>query len=134
MTRDGLHPFMLNGPGLARPMEEWRCTWDVGGPVCGLPYPSYNEHFHQQPARKLSNRRTISYRLRFAVFKRDHFRCQFCGASPADNPRVELEIDHKLPVAKGGTNNFVNLWTLCRPCNQAKGVLVLPEEEERLFP
>ena len=55
-----------------------------------------------------------------AILKRDYFKCSLCGASPANDPRVILEVDHKVPVARGGTNAISNLWTLCRDCNRAK--------------
>lgn len=64
-------------------------------------------------------RHKIAARKRFLVFKMDRYRCQLCGASASD-PRVELEIDHKIPRAKGGTDDLENLWVLCRPCNNGK--------------
>jgi hypothetical protein len=54
---------------------------------------------------------------RFHVFKRDNFRCQYCGRS---SDEVTLEIDHLVPVSKGGTNDFDNLITACRECNKQK--------------
>jgi len=66
-------------------------------------------------------------RLKSWILKRDHYRCQLCGT---DNPRVTLEIDHKVPVARQGTNNPLNLWVLCRPCNQAKGTQEIELLEE----
>lgn len=60
----------------------------------------------------------ISVSQRFAIFKRDSYRCCICGASAADGGR--LEIDHKVAVARGGTNAEENLWTLCFECNRGK--------------
>ena len=62
-------------------------------------------------------RKEIPKRVRFEVFKRDKFTCQYCGASAPD---VSLEIDHINPVAKGGTNEILNLVTACRDCNRGK--------------
>lgn len=45
----------------------------------------------------------ISKALRFEVFKRDSFTCQYCGRSA---PEVVLEVDHIVPVSKGGTNDW----------------------------
>ena len=61
----------------------------------------------------------ISVALRFAIFKRDSYRCCLCGASAQGGSR--LEVDHKVAVAKGGTNDDDNLWTLCFGCNRGKG-------------
>lgn len=52
--------------------------------------------------------------VRQYVFQRDHCQCKSCGSS------TQLEIDHIIPLAKGGTNDISNLQTLCRTCNQRK--------------
>lgn len=62
-------------------------------------------------------RKPISKTLRFEVFKRDSFKCQYCGA---EAPNVLLHIDHINPVADGGTNELTNLITSCMPCNLGK--------------
>lgn len=56
--------------------------------------------------------------LRFDILSRDRYKCQLCGLMAEDD--VELEVDHKIPVAKGGTNDPDNLWTLCTTCNSGK--------------
>jgi len=60
----------------------------------------------------------LSLAIRFAIFKRDSYRCGICGASAGDG--VRLEVDHKIAVAKGGSNDEHNLWTLCFDCNRGK--------------
>lgn len=65
----------------------------------------------------MAKRKTISKKLRFEVFKRDSFTCQYCGKSAPD---VILEVDHINPVSKGGTNDLLNLITSCRDCNRGK--------------
>ena len=62
-------------------------------------------------------RKPIPKTIRFEVFKRDKFTCQYCGKSAPD---VILEIDHIKPVSKGGTNEILNLITACRDCNRGK--------------
>lgn len=62
-------------------------------------------------------RRPISKKLRFAVLSRDGFRCRYCGAGPEEQV---LHIDHRVPVALGGTNDIDNLVTACLPCNLGK--------------
>lgn len=54
--------------------------------------------------------------IRLAVFQRDDFKCQYCGASG-----VPLDCDHVVPLSRGGTNEKSNLKTACKPCNQSKG-------------
>lgn len=62
-------------------------------------------------------RQPIPRKLRHKVFKRDGYRCRECGASKDE---TSLEIDHIVPVARGGTNDINNLQTLCRVCNRMK--------------
>jgi hypothetical protein len=64
-----------------------------------------------------NGRQPIPKSVRFEVFKRDSFRCQYCGATA---PEVLLQIDHIAPVSKGGTNDIVNLLTSCAACNAGK--------------
>lgn len=67
-------------------------------------------------------RQGISAKTRFEVFKRDGFRCMYCGATP---PGVLLQVDHIDPVALGGTNDQDNLITACQPCNAGKSATPL---------
>ena len=60
----------------------------------------------------------VSNRMRFAIYERDGNRCCKCGVS--ENFAV-LEIDHIVPIAKGGKSEYNNLQTLCRRCNYEKG-------------
>jgi hypothetical protein len=64
-----------------------------------------------------NKRKSISKKLRFEVFKRDCFTCQYCSSKP---PKVPLEVDHIIPVCKGGKNNIDNLITACFDCNRGK--------------
>jgi len=62
--------------------------------------------------------RMLNKKTRFEIFKRDGFKCQYCGRTP---PAVMLELDHIIPIAQGGTNDFPNLLTSCFDCNRGKG-------------
>lgn len=74
-------------------------------------------------------RKAITKGVRFDVFKRDKFTCQYCGAHP---PSVILHVDHIHPVSKGGTNAVANLITACLPCNIGKGAKSLNEAPQSL--
>lgn len=63
-------------------------------------------------------REPISKSLRFEVFKRDGFACQYCGAKA---PKAVLHADHIQPVAAGGRSRISNLVTACEACNLGKG-------------
>lgn len=56
---------------------------------------------------------------RQAVYDRDGRRCLACGN------RSKLTLDHIVPQVLGGTNDFLNLQTLCERCNRAKGAQVI---------
>jgi hypothetical protein len=68
-------------------------------------------------------RQSVSKKLRFDVFKRDGFTCQYCGTHPSET--VVLEIDHVRPVADGGGSEIDNLVTACFACNRGKGADLL---------
>ncbi len=57
-------------------------------------------------------------KLRDEVFRRDGYRCRYCGAG---GQGVRLEMDHVIPRWKGGKNDRANLVCACRGCNQGKG-------------
>lgn len=63
--------------------------------------------------------------LRYEIMVRDDFACQLCGRKQVNG--TELEVDHKLPVSKGGTNETCNLWTLCDACNSGKSDRILAD-------
>ncbi len=63
-------------------------------------------------------RSLVTKALRFNVLKRDNYRCIICGASANDG--VTLEVDHILPISRGGKTEISNLQTLCHHCNRGK--------------
>ena len=66
----------------------------------------------------LVERGKVSNKMRFAIYERDGYRCRKCGAS---GQYANLEIDHIVPIAKGGKSTYHNLQTLCHRCNVEKG-------------
>lgn len=70
-------------------------------------------------------RKTISKKIRFEVFKRDKFTCQYCGKQAPD---AILVIDHIHPVSKGGEDVMLNYTTSCDVCNSGKGARTLDDQ------
>lgn len=70
-------------------------------------------------------RKPLSKKKRFEVFKRDKFKCTYCGAAA---PEAILHVDHIKPVSKGGTNSILNLTTSCVECNFGKGARELSDD------
>lgn len=62
----------------------------------------------------------IKKTTRYSVFLRAGFKCQCCGAKPTQTNDVVLHIDHVIPRSIGGTNDIINLQSLCSECNQSK--------------
>jgi hypothetical protein len=75
------------------------------------------------PIFKHTTSRIVNHKLRYQVLLRDHFKCQACGRSPATDPAIVLEVDHKTPWSKGGETTVDNLQTLCDRCNGGKSNL-----------
>ena len=59
--------------------------------------------------------------VRTITLERDGYTCQYCGSTR------RLHIDHRIALARGGSNLFENLVTSCGPCNQSKGPKLLED-------
>ena len=71
--------------------------------------------FYEEPLRR---RKTFSTELKRELHKAQGGKCMYCGRKPG----IDLmDIDHKNPVAKGGSDQKRNLQLLCRSCNTRKG-------------
>lgn len=57
-------------------------------------------------------------------YVRDDFTCKKCGISIKKEPNLLLEIDHIIPLSKGGLTTEDNLQTLCWKCNRSKGAKI----------
>lgn len=62
---------------------------------------------------------SVSKSLRQKVSQTARFRCGYCLTSQRIVGPL-LEIDHLVPVARGGTSEEANLWLACPLCNGAK--------------
>lgn len=70
-------------------------------------------------------RTMMTKKLREAIKTRDDFTCCNCGNSTHKEPNLLLEIDHIIPVSKGGRTEETNLQTLCWKCNRTKSNKIL---------
>lgn len=84
----------------------------------------------KEEKRATARRRYVTKAMKQHVLERDHYTCQICGISkgyldslvPGLGDFLLLEIDHIVPVAKGGMgDDATNLQTLCWRCNRKKG-------------
>lgn len=69
----------------------------------------------------ISEPRTVqSKKYRLALWEYYEGKCQICGQSV-----IDFEVDHIIPVARGGTTGIFNLQLLCRSCNRQKGTKMI---------
>ena len=65
-----------------------------------------------------SRRKTFSAELKRELHKAQGGKCMYCGRKPG----IDLmDVDHKNPMDKGGSDQKRNLQVLCRSCNTRKG-------------
>ena len=69
----------------------------------------------------MGQRALLTSKLRNKILARDKFKCQHCGLSIAEESHLLLEIDHIIPLSKGGMTSEDNLQVLCWKCNRRKG-------------
>jgi 5-methylcytosine-specific restriction endonuclease McrA len=70
--------------------------------------------------------RYVAAQIRTDLLSAAQHRCASCPATE------HLEIDHIVPISKGGTGDPDNLQVLCRKCNRKKRALLRAESAERL--
>ncbi|MEO7260396.1 MAG: HNH endonuclease signature motif containing protein [Jatrophihabitantaceae bacterium] len=65
-------------------------------------------------------RALMTAKLRGFIKQRDNYACVQCRVSLAAEPHLLLEVDHIMPVSRGGLSTIENLQTLCWRCNRTK--------------
>jgi len=78
-----------------------------------------NSEFGQTPRQWVDRQEIPSWASR-AVVARDRGQCAKCGAAITLELHADPHIDHIIPLARGGTNDLVNLQLLCDDCNLKK--------------
>lgn len=74
-----------------------------------------------------AQRALMTESFRTYIKERDDYTCQMCSASIEDQDLLLLEVDHIIPISKGGKSVEDNLQTLCWKCNRTKGSKILSE-------
>ena len=72
----------------------------------------------------VSKRKLFSRKERMQIYRKTKGYCYLCGEFlDFDN----FEIEHKIPLTKGGTNDFKNLFPACHYCNTMKNSIYSQE-------
>ncbi|MFD6355547.1 HNH endonuclease [Nocardia tengchongensis] len=70
-------------------------------------------------------RALMTSKLRTMIKERDRYTCRSCSISLAAEPHLLLEVDHIMPVSRGGLTAPDNLQTLCWRYNRTKSNKVI---------
>src|SRR3978361_1010177 len=89
-------------------------SWELRSEHTAMPRPVVIRLVTYVRVPRDPHRRKITRR---AVFARDGWECQYCGA------RTALTVDHVIPRSKGGGSDWENIVASCAPCNRRKGDL-----------
>ena len=92
-----------------------RANWSLRSEHTTMPRPMVIRLVSYVNVPRDTHRRKITRR---AVFARDGWTCQYCGA------RSNLTVDHVIPRSKGGDSTWENIVASCAPCNRRKGDLM----------
>ena len=73
------------------------------------------------------NNGSIPFQVKMRVARRDNYQCQVCGELLREH---EIEFDHRIPRALGGTSDEHNIRVTCLKCNRKKGK-TFPDPDSR---
>ena len=68
---------------------------------------------------QLTKRVSVPDNVKRGLAQFQEYKCMFCGVR---RKLPGFQVDHVVPVVRGGSNETPNLQLLCAPCNQRKGI------------
>ena len=83
-----------------------------------------NEHQKKIKKQKIEQRKIFSKEERQQIYRKTKGHCYICGEFVDYDI---YEIEHKIPLSKGGTNNLSNLFCSCHSCNVMKQNLYIKD-------
>lgn len=101
----------LSKPDCPYTVEEWWEEATLNNGQYPIPSVVRLKRYLNMPSRRSGSNRS-------SIYKRDDFKCQFCGEK---FPPKDLTLDHVFPKSRGGSNDPTNLVSACKACNNRKG-------------
>lgn len=97
--------------------------WHPNNRFCSFTCRKRVEHAERNAMRRMAERKNKVDPLQ--VFMRDGWRCRMCGCHTPQRERGKYtpnspELDHIVPLSRGGEHSYRNTQLLCRSCNQIK--------------
>lgn len=102
------------------PAEFSEAECNVFGHVCPV---FFSAEASTETSTERRRGRYISFVTKMRVVRRDNHTCQHCGKHLKDD---EVEFDHIIPVAKGGSSEEHNIRLTCFDCNRDKSDEYIP--------
>jgi 5-methylcytosine-specific restriction endonuclease McrA len=75
-----------------------------------------NKRWHNRRRAQMKGGK-VTFKEWTAIKEQQHFRCYWCREKFPDN---KLEMDHVIPISKGGLHETSNVVAACKPCNLNK--------------
>ena len=99
---------------VARYNVSWQWLLDRHNLLAQIGFESTLKEYYAHNQRSM-----MTKALRRQIMQRDNYTCKICGKQMFDE--VGLQIDHIIPIVKGGKTVPSNLRVLCSKCNARKG-------------
>ena len=103
--------------------QQWWREWDKANPE------KVRVKHHKRRARLLGNGGAFTADELSERFEAQEGRCYYCGRLLYASFDRDIHVDHKTPLARGGSNEISNIALACSACNFSKGAKT---EEEYL--
>lgn len=84
---------------------------EKGANISELDTAKYPKEFKES---NIEDEKEVWRQIKEQVWNRDHGRCQECGSDEL------LDLDHLIPLSKGGSNTYRNIQLICEPCKKTK--------------
>jgi hypothetical protein len=91
-----------------------RSACSIFGHICPVVFVAEDCTESQKPRRR---GRSIPKSTFLRVVRRDNYTCQICGKHLRDE---EIELDHIIPISRGGSSEESNFRVTCIKCNRKK--------------